>query len=454
MGMITSESERSDSITTAFDEKTFSSGWSSDLLAPIGCVGTIANWIVKNSGVPQPKFALAAALTSLGAILGRHVRDITGQRTNIYCLCLGNSSAGKDRPYILSQRLVYQVGMGRLIVGEFTSDSALEHSLSHYPKRFLILDEVGDYIGSVKAKNSSNPYLPLIIPMLKKIWSRANGDYCCKSRTKNQDGKWEEAVKLHEPCVSIYGTGSPNRLYETLTESDFEDGAFPRFLAFHVDGGIHRYSEVPDNGDVPTSLLNEVKAIMSEFNITPTDQPTTTISCSAPQPAARVIPQTDKAKHIFDDFESVKCNFMAKAQDDPIYYTWGKALEQARRIALIVACTRNPSSPVVDEYDANYAVRLVSQITNETVQYLLENFASSKAEFRFKKLTALIKRAGDKGIILGDLTRRTQHLFPNYLARKEMLRELQDAGVIEEISIPGKGKKAINGYKFIGEDFK
>lgn len=74
------------------------SGWTKDLLNPPGLVGEVVDWIRASSGMEQPKFALAAGLTLCGSLLGRGVKDYTGQRTNLYALAIGHTSAGKNAP--------------------------------------------------------------------------------------------------------------------------------------------------------------------------------------------------------------------------------------------------------------------------------------------------------------------------------------------------------------------
>ena len=63
-----------------------------DLQHPGGFVEEAMNWINGTAICPQPTFALAAALCLAGTLYGRHVKDESGQRTNLFLMGVGYTS--------------------------------------------------------------------------------------------------------------------------------------------------------------------------------------------------------------------------------------------------------------------------------------------------------------------------------------------------------------------------
>jgi len=146
-----------------------------ELLPPDGLVGDVARWIVDSAGCYQPNFALAAALTACGALVGRGVKDYTGQRSNIYALAVGETSCGKNEPLKCIDALFRALHFEKLLQGEVTSDSALEVLLTAHPVRLLTIDELGHYLKNIKGAGQSNGHLKTVMPMLTKAWSAAGG---------------------------------------------------------------------------------------------------------------------------------------------------------------------------------------------------------------------------------------------------------------------------------------
>ena len=65
------------------------------LCNPPGLVGEICKWINRTALKKQPFISLACTLTFLGSIFGRKIKDKLGSRTNLYCMSVALSSAGK-----------------------------------------------------------------------------------------------------------------------------------------------------------------------------------------------------------------------------------------------------------------------------------------------------------------------------------------------------------------------
>ena len=423
--------------------------WPSDILNPEGLLGEVVAWIRESSGMFQPKFALAAGLTACGSLLGRIVKDYTGQRTNLYTLAIGNSSAGKDDPIKSIQKLMLALDRRILLGGEVTSDSALEILLDVFPSRIMLLDEVGHYLANVKSAGQSNGHLKTVMPMLTKAWSSAHSALQGKARALDTNAKWKPPKTIIEPCVSVYGTTVPNVLFDSMSYSDFADGSIPRFLAFISESRPEYKARqeivVPDG--LRSKLLDALHQLGAKESVYLYEKDET-----GEKPVwnpTRIVSETPEASEIFAAFETVKTEHLTAAdRGDQPRYLYGKAVENARRVALIVAALRNPSSPTVDQYAADYAVKLVTHSVNDMIGQVRLNVANSKRERGVQDVVRAIRRAGAYGITQSDLTRATRSIRRG--DRDDIILDLIEAGTIKESEANGRGAKSVTVYRYLG----
>ena len=428
------------------DENCFRQDWPGEILYPPGLVGKVVRFIREVCGILQPKFALAAGLTACGALIGRGVKDHTGQRTNLYTLVVGGTSAGKNDPIRAIEKLVAAMSMGKIIAGEVTSDSALEWLLGAFPVRLFLLDEVGQYLTCIKGARQGNGYLRTVIPALTKCWSAAGGSFIGKARGRDASGNWKQPQRIAEPCVCLYGTSAPEVLFGAMTEADFADGSIPRFVPF-ISESRPMFVAKPEIV-VPESLSEELKTALCALGI-PGHGPKTPSELTLDVPKAKLVGETEEATATFAALEAVKVENMVKADDgDRVLFLYGKAVENARRIALIVAAFRNPSHPLIEKQDAVYACDLVLLAVRDMVATVRDKVATNHAERAKKKLLLIIRRAGADGITRSELTRKTQSMRP--MEREEAMQDLIDAAVVVERDECGCGAKSIHKYYYVG----
>ncbi len=416
-----------------------------DVLTPRGLVGDVTRWICESSVMAQPKFALAGALTVCGALLGRGIQDWTGQRTNLYALAIGNTSAGKNDPIRCIQKLLFALERDILLCGEVTSDTALECLLLSFPSRLLLVDEIGHYLTSIKGAGPSNGHLRTVMPMLTKAWSAAGGALQGKARAPDTNGKLRPPRTIQEPNVAFYGTSAPDVLFDGMSEGDFGDGSIPRFLSFISSD--RPKAEPKPYIEVPTSLKDSLVAALETFGLRreiykPADGENARLTFDEPI----LFERHEESERVFQELENEKHEHLTQADlgDAPLYL-WGKAVENARRVALIVAALQHPGAHEIQLRDAVYAIRLVQLTIDEMVERVREDVATTKAE-RDKRVILRALRGGAQ-LTRSDLTRRTQGLSKR--DREDALDDLLDAGRIDEVEGPGTGRKAVTYFRRI-----
>ncbi len=409
-----------------------------------GLVGDVAKWILDSSVMPQPKFALAGALTVCGALLGCGVKDWCGQRSNLYTLAIGNTSAGKNCPLVCIDKLVRAMGRELLLCGEVTSDTALEVMLLTFRSRLMVIDEVGHYLGSIKSAGTSNGHLRTVMPMLTKAWSAAGGALLGKSRAPDTNGNPRPTRIIHEPCVTFYGTTAPDVLFDSMSNGDFQDGSIPRFIPFiSLDRPT---AEMKKEASVPVRILDDLSDALDALGLVRGIYEKSADGSRLVFGEPVLFDRDDSAELVFAALEDEKHENLLKADaGEASLYLWGKAVENARRVALIVAALAHPNVRTVNQNDACFAVSLIRLTLGDMIDRVNDEVATTKAE-RDKRVILRALRGGAP-VPKSDLTRRTQSLSRH--EREDSLDDLIDAGRVEEVDGPCAGRKSVTYFRRI-----
>jgi len=234
----------------------------------------------------------------------------------------------------------------------------------------------------------------------------------------------------------MYGTTVPGVLFDSLDASDIADGSIPRFLLFRSDT-IPRRKTKPEIS-VPDELRDRIADALNHLGI-PKPGAKSQDGKPADIPTPMLIHETKEATQAFEALEDEKYSHTANTSESEIVrQIWGKAVENARRVALVVAAFRNPSAPVIEEYDARYAVQLVQWLVSNFAVAVTERVSSTRTERTKKRILRLLQRAGEKGLTKTQLTHATQDLDGRERAAAVM--DLIDGGeiVMEEVKTSQK----------------
>lgn len=386
---------------------------------PPGLVGDIMEFILTTAHIPQPKYAIAAALTTMGTLLGQKVKSgWRGGRTHLYCMAVGGTSTGKDHPISMAERILEQSGVGHLIGGtDVTSDSAIEKRLNNEPVTLYAWDEAGHTLSGFGSNVDS--HRSTVVPTLMKLWSSGHKTY----RGKDRAGRENDAFSIKNPCLSIYGTGSTDKIASSLRSDQLNDGWLPRCLYF-ISADLGLLAEVDDNGEVvPEHILERCRTFAQFINPAVTEVSVFSTQAKT-QDWTITVPVEDDAKQALVDFAAEARKLQQSGQE--ACELWGKAAEQADRIALIVACGQ-----VYDLRDARVQLSDV-QWAIEVVRYCIKSFTSliadkvvdNEYEGNVKLVLERIKRAGRKGISKHQLTRSLRKI--KGFERADILRTLEE----------------------------
>ena len=377
-----------------------------DLLHPGGFVEDAMDWINATAVCPQPIFALASALCLAGTLYGRHVKDESGQRTNLFLMGVGYTSCGKDHALKAVSRALDSCEATNLRLGQVTSDSAVEYALRREPRFAMLIDEAGHFFSSVTDAKASGSPLHALKPALLELWSCAGGRWKGKQRVPKGDKEAEPAV-IDNPHVCLFGMTQPQIFFDSVSKTDLRDGWLARNL-FFISRTRPKPRFMPEAG-IPSCVRAEV--------LTWKDAPA----------SVRTVPCEEAARATFEAFNDEIFRKMVKADKsgDETNYLYGKALENARRVALILAVGRDGGRSPISESDAVYACRLVRYLVGDLVRAVKETVAENNDEKAKKRILQIVAESKG-GITKSDLTRRTQFIRKSF--RDEYLDDLVEAG--------------------------
>lgn len=388
---------------------------------PPGLVGDLFDWINDTAGKPQPHFALAASLTYVGALGGRLYRGPCGERTNLYCLAVGPSCCGKEHARTQIKRINRRAGIENLMGGEdVTSDAAIEMELVRQPRVLYLWDEIGHMFGNIKDAGSSG-HRKNIVPMLMKLYSSADKTYEGKSYADRDPNKARNAID--QPCLCLYGTTVPERLYDSLDRGQLIDGFLSRCLLFETTNDPPYDRRRASNQGIPDDLVAKVAAFRNptfEMEGSGADGDLVSAKTVAPKLVEFTTPALDRMI-AFDAFAE-RMKKREKIEASGFDSLWGRASQNATKLALVVAI--GCRSSVIDNEMICWACDLVTALISD-LKNVVENKVADNATQRSRQIIMeVIRNAGSKGASRSEITRKTPTLKAR--ERNELLQELVD----------------------------
>jgi len=407
--------------------------WTDEMLSGSGYVGELIKFIESNNPRTQRKLALMAALSGAGALFGRKVKTVDNVRTNLYTFGIGPTSCGKDAPGSMVMELFRQAGAENIIgASRVTSDSAIEMEIEEHPVRLFCWDEVGEFLGSMKQAgvgSGNASHLGTIKPLLKELWSRAGKHYVGKRRVEGRRN-------FIQPHICIYGSATPDQFMAGLNSKDVSGGLIPRCL-------IAFTNEIPDleirYKDAPDSLVQITEAwYHRQIHPQPGDSGGDIKDVMMPHQI--IVPETDQARWIWTQFANRCTDEMRKceANGDSWSGMWGKAAENMRRIALILACSDSYEKPEINDKHMTVARDIVTASIEDTIEVIVECLSDSQAETDRQYVFKAIKAAGKRGIARTALTAKTGRV--NKAVRNSCIEDLVDSGKVDMYIHPRKSK--------------
>lgn len=158
---------------------------------------------------------------------------------------------------------------------------------------------------------------------------------------------------------------------------------------------------------------------------------------SEQHPTPLVVPYEAAACRLMDELRKL-ARHERRHTPEPYATLWTRTLEKARKLALIWACSANPTAPIVTREAAAWAVQGSEYLTRRMI-YLASCWVSENPhEGNLKRLLRTIEAAGPNKLDKSELSRATQWI--NRRERDDLIATLIESGSIVAEQVPTKTK--------------
>jgi len=392
------------------------------LLDVPGALGAVCEYINRTAIYPQPVLALAAALPILGTLYGRYYRSQTNLRTNVYCCTIGFSGSGKEHPLHCADQLFTEAGAGeRLGTGRMSSAQGLLKHCQRAPATLLAVDEFGLMLKSLTSKHASTHKADIMATLLE-LFSRAKGTFR-GMQYADTDGS-RPRVDIFQPCVSLYGTTTPNHFYESLKSTQVMDGFLNRLIIFDIGNSMPEMQE-PLMLEPPEPLVRYFKMVLQHIRSKQgTAMDIANGTMDIPLHTVKISP--DAKEYLFDYEKNIRGQ-MVEYRPSGTDALWSRAYEHAVKISMIRAIGQDFKRPEISLTDVEWGCELVSHQIKICVCDVVEHVADSEHE---RALKSVLRHIPYDGIKLAKLTMATRAIPRDQ--RQKIIKDLIDSGQISQ----------------------
>jgi hypothetical protein len=398
------------------------------ILHPVGFIKPVYEWIRKTSMYRQDLFAVAAATSFVSLVYAKRFRTFTNARTNNYLIAVGPAGCGKGRICDQAQWLVAHApdNIRSKLIGKLRSDAGLiDALLARDGVIYAYIDEIGHYLRNIKSDGASQ-YTRAIGAELTELFSHADGTYSTAAYSASAK---RDIVNIEFPCAVVFGQSVPNRLFESLSRSDFEDGFLPRFTLVEVKPLDRIAVDNPDyvipSDYYPEEIYDFIKKLDSwttqaqltkDFmgKVTDSRDPTLEVPTT---PEARLL-----IKNIKEDFDNKRRGISAEDLiDKPLSRAWEQMLKYA-----LCACEYIDDRPIITENSVKWAKALIDYHLMTVEEHIPDITDTAYAKDR-----ALMLNGIPVGKKLNDKQFHTycKDIQPN--TRKQIMDDLIHQGILE-----------------------
>lgn len=410
-----------------------------DLVIPDGLVGDLAGYMIATARRPQPLLSLGASLCAIGALMGRLYRTESNLRSNLYVVGIADSGSGKNHAREIVNEVFFEAGLANHLGGnKIASGAGLLTALHRQPAILFQIDEFGMFLSAAADRKRSPRHITEILDNMTELYTAAGGIFL-GAEYANRDGM-NERRDIVQPCLCLYGTTTPLHFWGALQGANVVDGSLARFIILPSDEDYPDENLAAGLRQAPLALIQGLQRIaegggLQRGNLSGVTSGTNT----AVNPA--IVPMTDEAKACFAGL-SVELTEELRAASGTAYTAiLARIGENAMKLALIVAVGRDPSRPVIELGDTEWAIGFVRHFAKRTMDAVERHVADTETEAHLKRIREIIRAAGSEGVSKSEITRASQWLKAR--DRDDILATLIESGDIMPVMRNTAGRKAM-----------
>jgi len=335
-----------DEFLSRFQKRT-PEGFPEHLFDVPGLVGEVADYMLDQNPIPNRILSLVGAIALQSVLIMRKIRSIDGITSNLFMVALAPSGGGKQAPQTCIKNILQRSDMADCYGGKVTSDSAMAEDLVESPQKLYLWDEFGRFLRKTRS-DVGGAHMNAVQDMLLEVWNENRTLWKHKSFSRR-----ELSRKVDSPCLSFLGMTVSEHFWDSITQSHLTDGFAARLMIFDTGPRLRGREIVA--ADPPDSILDQVKW-WRDFKIGG--------DLDHYNPKPRIIKTTPEAGKLFTEIDQVSWQYTSESSVS----IWVRAIEKAKRLALIYATSRDCENPIVDEAAAFWGCELT--------RHTIENFVN------------------------------------------------------------------------------
>ena len=315
----------------------------------------------------------------------------------------------------MNKEVLFLAGADEMVGPEgLASHAGLITAVETQPGILFQLDEIGRLLRTL-SDPSRSPHLYHIATNLMKLFTSSASVFVGDAYADAKRNK-----VLHQPHACVYGTTVPQSLFEGLTTENVTDGFLSRVMIFEA-GADRPVKRRPVMTAVPEAIVATTKRWVA-FN------PGGNLNDENPEP---LLVPTEPAAHAQFDALDDDAERHQTELGEPLGTLWTRATEKARKLALILACSRDAQDWRVDEAAARWACDVSRYLTQRLVYLASQWVAENPFDAKRKRVLRMIVEAGEPGLSRSAVYAKTRALTTR--ERAELLEALQLCGDVIEV---------------------
>jgi hypothetical protein len=414
-----------------------------ELLRVPGFVGDVMEFCLAAARYPSVPLAFCGAMALQSFLSSRKVREQGGLRPNLYMLALADSGTGKAYPRKINSYVLGKLGLGGAVGNQIASGQGLEDEMQSHRKMLFQTDEVDHLLRCLSSTKET--YYSMLLGMLLQLYTEADEVHSMRTRARDKGRPNQVRGEIDQPGLVIFGTATPECFFEAMSPRLLTNGLFSRSIIVDVPNRARKQMS-RDVSELPDHLL-EVARWWKDYNPGPLHPITgrkPNLDDEHPVPA--VVPYSEDGFAVLDRFGTHaddEYDAAREAGDQVRAIIWTRASENATRLALVYACSRNHLSPCIDLAAAQWATRFVDHLVRRMLYLASLHVAANPFHAECLKLLRKLREAPDQQMQRQHLLRTARCKASDF---DQMIATLVQQGDIVPAEIPTKTKSAL-GYR-------
>lgn len=363
-------------------------------------ISDTVKWILESAIFPQPDLAMMNVITALGAVFGRRYMSPINTRTNLYVVCIADTSAGKDHSRKCIKSLMAAAGLAEFVGGDdIISGRGIITSMFKRPSQIMHLDEFGKLLQATFDERAS--HMKQVGMNLMNLYSTSGstfigGDYADVNA---------KPVTIIYPNLCIYGTTTLTTYLETLNDEAISSGQLNRFVVMPAKDNNPTPNCYPSQFSPPESLVERWAALKNTSNNLDV------LNLPNVEPKQIVVSWESCKKRIMEDLLLFQTRRKEQLKNSKIKDLWGRYRENVIKIAMILAASKNHITPAITDSEIDIADAIVSSSIEYVSKLATENFFHNNYEKEKNGVRDYIKRTGGaSGVSMTEITRANRKI--------------------------------------------